>query len=55
MYELYYEARIHEHQVCNKKKGKGKVHPKTGHQGPDGEYMYSPTLSLTLELDGVGA
>ena len=28
-------------------KGKGKVHPKTGHE-------YSSTLSLTSALDGVG-
>jgi hypothetical protein len=30
-----------------KGKGKGKVHPRTGHEGPEGEYMYSSTLSLT--------
>jgi len=29
-------------------KGKGKVHPKTGHEGPEGEKRYSSTLSLTL-------
>ena len=33
-------------------KGKGKVHPRTGHEGPEGEQMYSSTLSLTLTLDG---
>jgi hypothetical protein len=26
-------------------KGKGKGHPITGHEGPDGEQMYSSTLS----------
>jgi hypothetical protein len=31
---------------------KGKVHPGTGHEGPDGEYRYSSTLSLTSALDG---
>ena len=31
-----------------------KVHPRTGHEGPDGEYKYSSTLSLTSALDGVG-
>ena len=35
-------------------KGKGTVHPRTGHEGPEGEYIYSSTLSLTLVLDGVG-
>ena len=29
-------------------KGKGKAHPKTGHEGPEGKY----TLSLTSALDG---
>jgi len=31
-------------------KGKGKVHPQTGYRGPEGEYMYSRTLSLTSAL-----
>jgi hypothetical protein len=35
-------------------KGKGTVHPVTGHAGPEGEEMYSSTLSLTSALDGVG-
>ena len=34
-------------------KGKGKVHPSTGHDGPKGE-KYSSTLSLTSALDGGG-
>ena len=38
----------------SKGKGKGKVHPRTGHEGPEGEYRYSSTLSLTSALDGVG-
>ena len=37
-----------------KGKGKGKVLPRTGHEDPEGEQMYSSTLSLTLALDGVG-
>ena len=37
-----------------KGKGKGKGHPTTGHEGPEGEYRYSFTLSLTSALDGVG-
>ena len=34
--------------------GKGNVHPRTGHEGPEGEKMYSSTLPLTLALDEVG-
>ena len=33
-------------------KGKGKDHPRTGHEGPKGEYRYSSTLSLTSALEG---
>ena len=33
---------------------KGKVHPRTGHEGPEGEYRYSSTLLLTLALDWGG-
>jgi hypothetical protein len=29
-----------------------KVHPSTGHEGQDGEYRYSSTLSLTSVIDG---
>ena len=32
---------------------KGKVHPRTGHEGPEGEEVYSSTLSLISALDGV--
>jgi len=28
----------------NNNKGKGKIHPITGHEGPKGEQMYSSTL-----------
>jgi hypothetical protein len=34
-------------------KGTGKVHPRTGHEGQEGEQMYSCTLSLTSP-GGVG-
>jgi len=44
--------------ICSRKitpvKGKGKVHSRTGHEGPEGEYRYSSTLSLTSALDVVG-
>ena len=33
---------------------KGKVHPRTDHEGSEGEYRYIPTLSLTSTLGGVG-
>ena len=35
-------------------KGKGKAHPITGHEGPEGEKGYNSTLSLTSALDGGG-
>jgi hypothetical protein len=34
--------------------GKGKGRPRTGHEGPEGEYSYGSTLPLTSALDGVG-
>ena len=40
---------IWRHGQC---KGKGKVHPRTGHEGPEGEQRCSSTLSLTSALDG---
>ena len=42
-----------QHAVCEKAL-KGKVRLRAGHEGPEGEYRYSSTLSLTLPLDGVG-
>ena len=42
----------HIHTLCGK--GKGKVHPRTGHEGPKGKQRYSSTLSLTSALDGRG-
>jgi hypothetical protein len=33
---------------------KGKVHPRTDREGPEGEQMYTSTLSLTSALDGGG-
>ena len=40
--------------IVSRGKSKGKVNPRTGHEGPEGEKRYSTTLSLTLTLDGVG-
>ena len=37
-----------------KVKGKGKALPITGHEGPEGEQMYSSTLPSTSALHGGG-
>jgi hypothetical protein len=37
-----------------KGKGKGKVQPRTGHEGPEEEQRYISILSFTSQLDGVG-
>jgi len=36
------------------RKGKGKVQLRTGHEGPEGELMYSFDLSLTSTLEEGG-
>ena len=41
-------------QRLGKGKGKGKNHPRTGHEGPEWEKRYSSTLSLASAQDGVG-
>jgi len=41
-------------RVKVKGKSKGKVHPITGNKGPEVEYKYSFTSSLTSALNGVG-
>jgi len=40
--------------VCAVRGIAGNVHTTTGHEGPEGEYSYSFTLSLTSALEGVG-
>jgi hypothetical protein len=35
-------------------KGQGEVHPRTGHEGQEGEMRFISTLSLSSALDGVG-
>jgi len=40
--------------ACRKYGAQGKVHSRTGHEVPQGEYRYVSTLSLTSALDGVG-
>jgi hypothetical protein len=38
----------------NCSKDKGKLHHRTHHEGPEGEWEYSSALSLASALDGVG-
>jgi hypothetical protein len=33
---------------------KTKIHPRTSHEDPEGEYTYSSIFSLTSTLDGIG-
>ena len=40
--------------LCKHSKGKGKIHPRTGHEDPEGDKMYSFTLPSTSMLDGGG-
>ena len=35
-------------------KAKSKFHPRTGHEGPEGELLYSSTLPSTSALEAVG-
>jgi hypothetical protein len=45
---------VHTKATCcklRKDKGKGKFHPKTGHEDPHEDQIYSSALSLTLALD----
>ena len=37
-----------------RQEGKGSVHPRTYHAGPEGEHKYSSTRSLTSALDRSG-
>ena len=44
----------HTNLASIRDKGEGKVHPRTGNEGPVGEYRYTSTLSLSSALVGVG-
>jgi hypothetical protein len=46
----YYDSKFAFTSIIHK----GKGHPRTGHEGPEGEQMYSSTLSLTSALVGAG-
>jgi len=43
-----------QNNVYDPWKYKGEVHPRTDHEGPEGEKRYSCTLSLTSALDWGG-
>ena len=43
-----------EHRLPRDTSSKGKVHPRTGHEDPEGEQRCTSTLSLTSALDGDG-
>jgi hypothetical protein len=53
----FYGRKLKDHvedlELDGSKKGKGKVRPRTDHEGSEGQ-KYSLTLSLTPTLDGVG-
>ena len=53
--DLWHVDRIGSNCIlcCLEKRGKGKSHPRTGHEGPEGEQIYSSNLSLTSAGDGV--
>ena len=42
------------HRISGVVKGKGEVHHRTGHEGPERDKIYSSTLPSTSALDGVG-
>jgi hypothetical protein len=44
--------RNHKTRFIKIKVKEGKIQPKTGHEGPDGEQRYCSTFSLTMALNG---
>jgi len=58
-WEMFEEFLLKFYIYCTKwgvtiKEGKVKVHHRRGHEGPEGEWRYSFTLLLTLQLDWGG-
>ena len=45
---------VHKHRNMKQMEVNGKVHPRTGHEVPEEDYMCNYTLSLTSALDGGG-
>ena len=50
--EIVCRKYLDNYAMCGSYKGKGKIHPTTGHEGPEVEKRYSSTLSLTSALYG---
>ena len=50
--DLNFVLKFSQQHFHSKGKGKGKGHPITGHEGSEGEQMYSGTLPSTSALDG---
>jgi len=51
---VYFCIRHVKYHVLMTGKGKGKIHPITGHEDQEGEQRYTSTISLTSAQDGVG-
>ena len=49
-----FETRLQDFAISTTYTGKGKVLPRTGHEGREGEQMSSSTLPSTSALDGGG-
>jgi hypothetical protein len=53
-FSLFSGILIKAYRIHYTDKGKGKVHPSTGHESSEGEKKYSSTLSLTSAVDRCG-
>lgn len=49
-FKIYYHN-IRHSVLCHLQYRRGKSHPRRGHEGAEGEYMYGSTLSLTSAID----
>ena len=54
LHSWFLKCEHHQGVLCTLGKVKAKVLPITGHEGPEGEYRYSSTLSWPRRLDGGG-
>ena len=55
---FYFEGKLHNNDDDddnNNNNNNNNLYPRTGHEGPEGEQMYSSTLLSTSALDGVGS
>ena len=51
---IHHKRNMSSEANTHSKKVKGRVHTRTGQEGPEGEQIYSCALSLTSALDEVG-